>query len=452
MKHRTGHLFKRGTNFYVRWTIEGKVFSKALRDNNGKAVTTRREAEEARQKIMAPFAVADEAAALESIVGKLEGRKAELAELEEQKNPPLLISQAWAQFKDSPNRQDTGAETLYQYECQFSAFAEWMKEKHPEALALRDVTKEIAEEYASTLNGGRFSPNTYNKHRNLLALVFRVTKHKAKLASNPWEEIQRKKLTTQHRRPLTFAELRKISEAAEGELRILLALGIYTGLRLGDCATLRWAEVDLEQVLILRIPNKTARRKPEAVRIPIHATLLEMLSAIDAEKRSGYVLPEIAALYERRIDLVTDLIQRHFKTCGIAPNKPGKNGKRAVIEVGFHSLRHSFVSMCRASNVPLSVVESIVGHSNPSMTQSYTHTDDDAAGRAVATLPAIIGEQQPKQEDPMIKIRQIAQSMTSANWKDKRASLLALLESGSRLMAGSAACSLSSPLVPVTVG
>src|SRR4051812_13718107 len=98
MKHRTGHLFKRGTNFYVRWTVEGKVFSRALRDDNGNGVTTRREAEEARQKIMAPFTVADEASALESMVGKLQGRKAELAEWEDQQHPPLPLTQGWTAF------------------------------------------------------------------------------------------------------------------------------------------------------------------------------------------------------------------------------------------------------------------------------------------------------------------------------------------------------------------
>src|SRR5205809_7758750 len=98
MKHRTGHLFKRGPNFYVRWTIEGKVFSKALRDENGNAITTKREAEEARQKVMAPFAVGDDAAALESIVGKLQGRKAELAEWADEQDPPLPLTQAWSAY------------------------------------------------------------------------------------------------------------------------------------------------------------------------------------------------------------------------------------------------------------------------------------------------------------------------------------------------------------------
>jgi len=48
-----------------------------------------------------------------------------------------------------------------------------MKEKHPALLTLRAVTQDIAEEHAGTLNGGRLSPNTCNKHLNLLTLVFR---------------------------------------------------------------------------------------------------------------------------------------------------------------------------------------------------------------------------------------------------------------------------------------
>ena len=434
-KHRTGHLFKRGTTFYVSWRIAGKAFAKALRDDSGSPITTRREAEDAKQKIMAPFVVADEATALESIAGKLEGRKAELARLQDEQNPPLPISQAWTAFLASPNRPDSGAETLYQYECQFSAFVEWVKGRHAEALALRDVTKEIAEEYAASLNGGRFSPNTYNKHLNLLTLVFRVVKHKARLTSNPWEEIQRKRIATHSRRELTIDELKKVCQAATGELQTLLGLGVYSGLRLGDCATLRWGEVDLPRCMIRRIPNKTARRNPKPVIVPIHPVLRDMLAVTPADKRGDLVLPETAALYNRRTDLVTDMVQRHFITCGIKPHKPGtgKDGKRAVVEVGFHSLRHTFVSLCRASNAPLAVVESIVGYSNPAMTRHYTHVGELAAGRAVAALPSVIGNGKPAANEEndgnatLLKARRIAESITSKNWQTKRAELLALL-------------------------
>src|ERR1043165_669885 len=105
-KHRTGHLFRRGKSFYVRWTVEGKVFSKSLRDAQGNRITTRREAEDAQAKLMAPFVVADETTALESIAGKLAGRKAELAKWEDEQNPPLPICTAWNKFLASSNRPD----------------------------------------------------------------------------------------------------------------------------------------------------------------------------------------------------------------------------------------------------------------------------------------------------------------------------------------------------------
>jgi integrase len=139
---------------------------------------------------------------------------------------------------------------------------------------------------------------------------------------------------------LTIDELRKICQTATGELQTLLALGIYSGLRLGDCATLRWGEVDLPRAMIRRIPNKTARRNPKPVIVPIHPILIgDMLAETPLNKRGEYVLPEMAALYNRRTDMVTDMVQRHFKACGITLHKPGTgtDGKRAVIEVGFHS-------------------------------------------------------------------------------------------------------------------
>jgi integrase len=434
-KHRTGHLFKRGKNFYVRWAVNGKIFSKALRDDSGDPITNQRDAEEAQTKIMAAFVVADEATALQSIAAKLDGRRAELVRLQDEQNPPLPVAKSWLEYVAAPNRPDSGESTLRQYAFQFSAFADWMKEKHGEATTLRDVTKEITEEYAAQLNHGRLSASTYNKHLNLLTLVFRVLKHKAKLTSNPWEDIQRKRIAPQSRRELTVDELKKVCLAATGELRTLLALGLYSGLRLGDCATLRWGEADLTRGIIRRIPNKTARRNPKPVMVPLHRVLLEMLSATPASERDEYVLPEIAELYNRRTDLVTDMVQQHFKNCGLKAHKPGtgKDGKRAVVEVGFHSLRHTFVSLCRESSAPLSVVESIVGHSSPAMTRHYTHVGELAASRAVALLPSVIGNAKAQRNgsptDPENILREahrIAKSMTPANWKTKRTKLLAL--------------------------
>lgn len=437
------YLLKRGNNYYCSWRHDGTLQTRALRDAAGQPITTVEAARKARDEFMRPFTASTETKVLEEISAKLQGRKAELAKWEDEQNPPLAISQAWREFLASPNRPDSGESTLRQYEYQWQAFADWMNEKHPELLTIRDVTKVTAEEYAGGLIRSKFSPSTYNKHLNLLTLVFRVVKHKAKLAGNPWEEIQRKRLVTNSRRELTIDELKKICQNATGEMQTLLALGVYTGLRLGDCATLRWGEVDLARGIIRRIPNKTARRNPKPVIVPIHPVLGGMLATTPVEQRSKYVLPETATTYNHSASDITDKVQSHFRKCGltlykIGTGKDSEDGKRAVIEVGYHSLRHSFVSLCRESNAPLAVVESIVGHSNPAMTRHYTHVGELAAGRAVALLPSVMSDANEKSasspdqsENILHKAQNIAKKMTAANWKTKRTELIGLLSTNS---------------------
>ena len=63
--------------------------------------------------------------------------------------------------------------------------------------------------------------------------------------------------------------------------------------------------------------------------------------------------------------------------------------------MGFHSLRHTFVSLCRAAGAPLSVVEAIVGHASPAVTRHYTHTGEAAARASVALLPSVFGDATP---------------------------------------------------------
>ena len=116
-------------------------------------------------------------------------------------------------------------------------------------------------------------------------------------------------------------------------------------------------------------------------------------------------MPEIASTYRHDPSALTKRIQGHMEACGVRTQVEGTGfvkvkgengketwkhtGKRAVVEVGFHSLRHTFVSLCREAGAPLAVVEAIVGHSNPAMTRHYTHTGEAAARSAIALLPGL---------------------------------------------------------------
>jgi integrase len=392
--------------------VGGKLFVRALRysENDpdpklaGQPIGNKRDAQEAQAVLMAGFRMGDETAALENIRAKLDVRKDELVKVAEADAGLLTVADAWDKYLAATNRPDSGEGTLGHYAGQWERFAGWMAKTHPESPSLRSVTPEIAAAYAVDL-AGSCSSSTFNKHVALLTLVFRVLAKPAMMVANPFAEVRRKRAVQHGRRELTIEELRRVCTEATGELRTLLALGTYTGLRLGDCATMNWSECDLVRGLIQRVPNKTARRTPKPVLVPIHGVLSVVLEETPEKARRGFILPESAALYQRDAAALTKRIQKHLIACGVRTQVEGTgfvmvkgedgedvkqhSGKRAVVEVGFHSLRHTFVSLCREAGAPLSVVESIVGHSSPAMTRHYTHTGEAAARSAIALLPGM---------------------------------------------------------------
>jgi len=72
---------------------------------------------------------------------------------------------------------------------------------------------------------------------------------------------------------------------AQGNLRLLMYIGLFTGLRLGDVVNLRWENIEFDPWtrevrpgLIVVKPLKTQRRDKK-VEIPIHANLTKLLQA-----------------------------------------------------------------------------------------------------------------------------------------------------------------------------
>ena len=452
MRTTKGCLILRGKTYHAVWYFKGKRFAVSTKTENLK------EANEKLKDLVSPFKAATDTAVQEALVGRMNGRKAEADRLLDEHNPGLPIVAAWEAFLNAPvdsrrnrktgNRPDTGAATLKRYREQWDRFADWMKAHHPDKPTLRDVSPELAAKYAAELSRN-VGPATYNKHAALLSLVFRVLAgNKAtRLTVNPFADVGRRQATPNSRRELTVEELRRVCAAATGELRTLFAIGTYTGLRLGDAATLRWQEVDLTRGAIIRVPHKTARKNPNPVTIPVHPALASMLAETPDKRRRGYVLPDTAAQYQKDCSALSNRIQAHFEANGVQTTREGTgfvtvvekgeekrkhSGTRAVVEVGFHSLRHTFVSLCRMADAPLAVVEAIVGHSSPAMTRHYTHTGEAAARLAIGALPGLTDDAKalpaPVNDADAIraKVRELAENLTAKNMKATRAALLAL--------------------------
>jgi len=433
-KRGAGHLFKMhlGKQYPADWKGAGafwlayspgkgcKRIVQALTDTDGRPVYDRKGAEAARMRIVGAGLAGQRVEALrEQLVGKLATAQEDLLRARRESVTGVMIADAWDVYEATPRamRPDAGDSTLEQYDFQWSRFSKWIAANFPEVVTLADVTEDHATAYAADLQAAGLSGATINKHLGLLRLVFRVLKKQAGLTRDAWADMQPVKHRPRGRRELSTIELRRVCASADGELRVLLAVGLYSGLRLADCALLRWDEIDTGQNEIIVTPRKTEHTSGKQVKIPIHPSLRAILSELP--KRGAYVLPDVAETYQGRRDTITDRVQRHLLDCGIDVHEPGtgqqierdatgeplrddkgrvvmrSTGKRAVVRVGFHSLRHAFVSMCRAANVPMATVEALVGHSNPHVTRLYSHTGALEAERAVLALPSLTGPDVP---------------------------------------------------------
>ena len=128
MKQRTGYLILRGKIYYACWTVAGKKFMKTTGKRD------RREAETELRRIMEPFTAKQEVDVLRNIAAKIEGRTAEIAQIGDERNPPLRIKEAWGAYDKSNERpNDASKVTLSQYEGHWTRFDKWITNNHPDA-------------------------------------------------------------------------------------------------------------------------------------------------------------------------------------------------------------------------------------------------------------------------------------------------------------------------------
>jgi integrase len=341
----------------------------------------------------------------------------------------LRIQDIWEKFQKSPERLDASPLTMKGYRAQLKRFEDWLSRTYPKCNAMADVDDSIARSYAEWLSGQTGSP-TYNNHIGLLKMCWKIVNRSTGWKENPWIAIAKKKSVSVSKRDLTWEEIQNLLAADTGEWKLLITIGIYTALRLADAATLKWEEVDLDLRKIVRSPRKTIRRTGRPVTIPIFPDLHQILSELKAKKRKSepYVLPTLSRRYLRNRSSLCHHIARIFNRAKITRMtddvKPGRMNNS--VAAGFHSLRHSFVSLCRTGNVSEAVVMSIVGHGSPAMTRHYTHIGDDAARTALVALPHL-GDANVKHVEPVPEtIAQDLRRMTEDNWQEIRDSMLAV--------------------------
>ena len=311
----------------------------------------------------------------------------------------LPLADVWLEYVKSPDRRDLAQSTLNAKRLVWMDFARWMEHHHLEIGNLAEVTHETIAEYLACIRA-EVCASTYNARICVLREIFHVLSAKAGLVDDPWEGVRLHADDSHSRRELTLDEIERLMKAAAkagGEWKRLFTIGIYTGLRLGDCCCLAWNSVNLERGVIQLIPTKTRKHAHgQPVTIPIHPQLhaeLEAALARDHERRAcaaaAFVNPTLADWYKNSKWRISHGLELIFKAAHIETSVRIEGRRTRTPEATFHSLRHTFVSLAANARVPLPVVQSIVGHSSTAMTRHYYHENEEVLRQAVAAIPAI---------------------------------------------------------------
>lgn len=199
------------------------------------------------------------------------------------------------------------------------------------------------------------------------------------------------------RRPFTLPELKKLLSVATDEWRGMILVGVYTGQRLKDIATLRWSQVDFEQRQIVLTTSKTGRRQI----IPIAKPLLSYLEkAGGSDDARAPLFPSAAALvaHDGDVGRVSQGFYELLVTAGLAAERLGKDKSKGVGRTGrrqrspltFHCLRHTATSLLKNAGVSEAVAMDIIGHDSKEVSQHYTHVDEVTKRGALDKMPDVL--------------------------------------------------------------
>ncbi len=213
------------------------------------------------------------------------------------------------------------------------------------------------------------SINTRNRFLADLRTFYGWVKRQGIRADNPAEEIGWGKVELPEEIVWCDREERdRLIEAARGmgpaeDLAAVIAF--YSGLRRGEIARLRWADVDLGSgwISVGRV-RATQTKTGRARTVPIFAALRERLEAIPAERRTGRVIAWPAES-ERWNDAALDYLDRL---------RAALPELAAAGKIGFNCWRHTFCSLlAQTGKLSIDQIASISGHTPEVCRRHYAH-------------------------------------------------------------------------------
>ncbi len=269
----------------------------------------------------------------------------------------------------------------------------------------------IADYFNQKRSGGRhdgkkggLSNNTLKKHYVILNnMLQRAVKLKL-IQDNPMDPIDSPKPEHYEAPTMTSEECKVLLKQTKDDLLMhtFISTLLLTGMRRSEALGLEWPNINFEEGFIEvkqslvavregplhenKVKNNTSRRK-----IFMHEKLTKTLKHFKTERN------KLRLKFGEEYNDSNDLVFCHPDGQMYHPNtfikKFNKHLKKSDLssDYNLHTLRHTFATLNLKNNVPLKIVQQMLGHSSLSTTADiYTHPDIEMQKEPISKLEKLI--------------------------------------------------------------
>jgi len=219
---------------------------------------------------------------------------------------------------------------------------------------------------------------SYNNFLNLLKSMLNKAVEWGVIKSSPIRNCKPLKVPKKVRY-FSKEEINKLFANADDEMKLLLSLALYAGLRRNELYFLRWKDIDLKQRQIhVRPHGDFVPKNKKSATVPISSRLMDILQHVFPNAKDFEDSQYVFGKYHRQ-DWV-DPTHSLSKQFSYLAKKAGVGG------AGLHDCRHTFASYLVQKGTPLLVVKELLRHSDIQSTMVYAHLAPDQQKQAVEGL------------------------------------------------------------------